>query len=305
MATKQASKPAPKKGRNPIAPAEIVSPPQDDAALAERGQQLQVLAKAEAKVQALATSIGYAGALDTESLWATFEYRQRRSVEDILEMGRALVLLKEQTPHGEFEQRLGDRGVHPRAARRLMSVALKFTKTDTMSVLKAAGTQAKVLELAVLEDEELAALEAGDSVGDIRLDDIERMSTSELRQALRDRDATLEAREKRIGKLSDDLNRAEEKASLLPRLKPEEKAARMFAELETRYADARQALRQAEADTAKFLDYANDKGIADFDDDLMQRAKDMSNPLLSLLTTLFLSELEEPKKHALDVLKGR
>lgn len=184
--------------RKKLAPAE----PGTDIQIAERTPT--VIAEREAQVHAadaaiakLATTIGYAGALDPESLWSMVEYRQHRSVEDILEMGRGLLLIKEQTPHGEFQQQCERRGIHPRAARRLMGVALRFTKSDTMSVLKAAGTQAKVLELAVLDDEELAALESGESAAGITLDDVERMGASQLRQAIRDARADLEARDAR------------------------------------------------------------------------------------------------------------
>lgn len=195
-------------------------------AIAEREAQLHA---ADAAIAKLATSIGYAGALDTASLWSMVEYRQRRSVEDILEMGRGLLLIKEQTPHGEFRQHCEQRGIHYRTAARLMSVALKFSKSDSVSLLKAAGTQAKVLELAVLEDEELAALETGESVAGITLDDVERMGASQLRQAIRDARADLEAkderadkREREIEKLQKQLRQAKLERQ---RAKPEETLA--------------------------------------------------------------------------------
>lgn len=200
-----------KRGAKPLPAAETVGPQIDGDKLADRHQELQVLAKAEAGVRQLAASLGYEGALDTDSLWSMVEYRQRRSVEDILEMGRGLLLLKEQTAHGDFQQQCEARSIHPRAAQRLMGVALKFSKSDTMSLLKAAGTQAKVLELAVLDDDDLQALESGESVAGITLDDVERMSAGELRRALRETRADADAKDQRIQKLSDDLNKAEEK----------------------------------------------------------------------------------------------
>ncbi|HGM4743745.1 TPA: DUF3102 domain-containing protein [Stenotrophomonas maltophilia] len=169
------------------------------------------MAQAEAQVKSLATTLGYAGALDTDSLWSMVEYRQRRSVEDILEMGRGLLLIKEQTAHGEFQEQIATRGFNYRTAARLMTVALKFSKSDTVSLLKAAGTQAKVLELAVLDDEDLQALESGESVAGITVDDVERMSASQLRAALREARADADAKDQRINKLSDDLNKESEK----------------------------------------------------------------------------------------------
>ncbi|HIE4485195.1 TPA: hypothetical protein ACXM52_000318 [Stenotrophomonas maltophilia] len=242
MAEKQSNK----RGARPLAQAEPVGTELDTGNLAERNQELQVLAQAEAQVKALATTLGYAGALDTDSLWSMVEYRQRRSVEDILEMGRGLLLIKEQTPHGEFEGQVQLRGIHPRAARRLMGVALKFTKTDTMSVLKAAGTQAKVLELAVLDDDDLEALESGDSVAGITLDDVERMSASQLRQALRETRADADAKDQRITKLSDDLNKAEEKTAKAQRkwkkATPDEQSQELLTQLEQAAAQVRIAI---------------------------------------------------------------
>ncbi|MBH1447175.1 hypothetical protein I5U30_03655 [Stenotrophomonas maltophilia] len=207
MAEKQPNK----RGAKPLAQAEPVGAELDAGKLVERSQELQVMAQAEAQVKSLATTLGYVGALDTDSLWSMVEYRHRRSVEDILEMGRGLLLIKEQTAHGEFEGQLHARNIHPRAAQRLMGVALKFSKSDTMSLLKAAGTQAKVLELAVLDDEDLQALESGESVAGITVDDVERMSASQLRAALREARADADAKDQRINKLSDDLNKESEK----------------------------------------------------------------------------------------------
>ncbi|WP_139042420.1 hypothetical protein [Stenotrophomonas geniculata] len=207
MAEKQSTK----RGAKPLAQAEPVGTELDTGKLVERSQELQVMAQAEAQVKSLATTLGYAGALDTESLWSMVEYRQRRSVEDILEMGRGLLLIKEQTAHGEFQEQIATRGFNYRTAARLMTVALKFSKSDTVSLLKAAGTQAKVLELAVLDDEDLQALESGDSVAGITVDDVERMSASQLRAALREARADADAKDQRINKLSEDLNKESEK----------------------------------------------------------------------------------------------
>ncbi len=207
MAEKQSTK----RGAKPLAQAEQVGTELDTGKLVERSQELQVMAQAEAQVKSLATTLGYAGALDTDSLWSMVEYRQRRSVEDILEMGRGLLLIKEQTAHGEFQEQIATRGFNYRTAARLMTVALKFSKSDTVSLLKAAGTQAKVLELAVLDDEDLQALESGDSVAGITVDDVERMSASQLRAALREARADADAKDQRINKLSEDLNKESEK----------------------------------------------------------------------------------------------
>ena len=225
-----------KRGAKPLAEAEVVGPQLDADKLAERGQALQSLAQAEAQVQALAASIGYAGALDTDSLWSMVEFRQRRSVEDILEMGRGLLLIKEQTAHGAFQEQVAARGIAYRTAARFMSVALKFSKSDTVALLKAAGTQAKVLELTVLDDEDLEALDSGEPVAGITLDDVERMSASELRAALRETREEVKAKDERNQKLAEAVERAKEAESKAKRkwkqATPDEQSATLLAELE-------------------------------------------------------------------------
>ncbi len=249
MAKKPAAdqpQPESKRGAKPLAPVALAGDLMDAGKLAERDTQLQEMARAEAAVRKLAETIGYAGSLDVTTLWSAVEFRQRRSVEDILEMGRGLLLIKEQTAHGEFQDQCARRGIHPRAARRFMSVALKFTKTDTMSVLKAAGTQAKVLELTVLDDEEVQALESGESVSGITLDDVERMSASQLREALRSAREDLAAKDEVIRKGSEKLDKAEEKAAKAARAwkkaTPDEQLDTLLRELEKAAGSVRLAI---------------------------------------------------------------
>lgn len=144
-------------------------------------------------IVSLAAQLGYEGDLSVGALEDGVRLYQRRTVEDCLEMGKCLVLLKESTPHGEFKQRIGMLNINERTARRFMSVALKFSQNGQMSVLKAAGSQSKLLELLVLDDEEISELNDGGSVNGITLDDIDCMTTSELRTKLREAKANLAA----------------------------------------------------------------------------------------------------------------
>jgi hypothetical protein len=86
--------------------------------------------------------------------------------------------------------------------------------------LKSAGTQTKLLELVVLDDGEIEALENGDSVRGITLDKIETMSVSELKKALREARKESEAVESIIRKKDDKLNELDrelEKQRLTPK----------------------------------------------------------------------------------------
>lgn len=158
------------------------------------------------KLGVLATQLGYKGTLTVGALEDEIRFYQQRTVEACLELGKRLLLLKEMTPHGEFKQRIAMLNIHERTAQRFMSASLKFSKSDNLSLLKAVGNQSKLLELLVLDDDEVKVLEEGGSIGDITLDEIETMTASELRKALRDAKADSQAKDNIIKKKDEKLN---------------------------------------------------------------------------------------------------
>lgn len=150
------------------------------------------------KVGGLAASLGYEGALTVGALEDEIRFYQQRSVEAVLELGKRLLILKEITPHGEFTKRIEMLGISKRTAQRFMSVVLKFSKTTTLSLLEKSGSGSKLLELMVLDDDDIDVIDQGGSVGDVNLDTIETMSVRELKKALRDAKADIEAKEQVI-----------------------------------------------------------------------------------------------------------
>jgi len=190
----------------------------DDArqALVAADQLATLQAEADGNALALAKQIGYEGSLTVGSLEDEIRFFQRRTAEACLEMGKRLLLLKEMTPHGEFQQRLELLQIDHTMAKRFMTAAVKFAKGASTHLLKAANTQTKMLELLVLDDEEIEALEAGESARGITLDKIETMTVSELRAALRKakkdseaKDRVIEAKSKRNDALQQQLGRIE------------------------------------------------------------------------------------------------
>lgn len=147
---------------------------------------------------ALAAQFGYEGALTVGAVEDEIRHYQRRTAEACFELGKRLLILKELTPHGEFQQRIDLLGIEYRSAARLMSIASKFCKSANLSLLKASSTQSKLLELLILDDSEIEALEAGKTVRGVDLDKIDTMSVRELKAALRDREADLEASRARV-----------------------------------------------------------------------------------------------------------
>ena len=150
------------------------------------------------KLGTLAAQLGYEGSLALGSLEDEVRFYQQRTVESCMEIGKRLLLIKEQTPHGEFNKRIEMLNFTPRMAQKFMSAVLKFSKTNSNSLLQKAGNQTKLLELVMLDDDEIELIEQGGSIGDVNLDSIETMSVRELKKALRDAKADIDAKEQVI-----------------------------------------------------------------------------------------------------------
>lgn len=134
--------------------------------------------EAQARVRAVALSVGYEGTLTVGALEDEIRFYQRRTVEAILETGKRLMVLKEMTPHGEFERRVEMLGFTTRTARRFMQAAAKTANSANLAALSTQVKNASAfLELVTHDDDELETL--------AEMDDIDRMSASELRAALR------------------------------------------------------------------------------------------------------------------------
>lgn len=188
------------KGAKPIAKAQQVGPTFTGATpvdMAEQeGRVNLALAQVQENAHALAEQLGYDGSLTVGALEDEIRFYQRRSVEAVLELGKRLVILKELTPHGEFLQRMELLGIGRDLGQKFMAATLKFSKTDSTRLLKAAGTQSKMLELLVLDDGEIKSLHNGESVRGLTLDEIETMSVSELKAALRESKEDADAKER-------------------------------------------------------------------------------------------------------------
>lgn len=140
---------------------------------------------------------------------------QRSMVENMLEFGRVLIILKEHLAHGEFVETLqNELDVTPRAAQKFMQATLKFCGEglqDTTPKLVQLG-KSKLLELVTQDDDDLKELAEGGTVAGLKLDEIDRMTRDELRKALRkareDKDAmakVLANKDEKINRLDVDL----------------------------------------------------------------------------------------------------
>lgn len=150
-------------------------------------------------VQAMAVSLGYHGAVTIGTLEDEIKFYQRRTVEDLLELGKRLLLLKELTPHGEFQQRVELLGIAERTAQRFMQAAAKTSKSATLSVLSSQVKNVSAFLELITHDE--------DTLKDVAdMDDIDTLSVSQLRERVR-------KGEESMNRLQTDLNTAQSRLS--------------------------------------------------------------------------------------------
>lgn len=185
-------------GRKPIEFAPQDKPVVDgELIMGEFARQVKADADAQQNAVALAKELNYDGALSVAGLEEEIRFFQRRSVEAVLETGKRLLLLKEVAGHGNFVQRIEGLGISYRMAAKFMSATLKFSKVNSSSLLSLPQlSQTKLLELLVLDEGEIEALNNGETVRGIVIDEIERLSVTELKTKLREADERIKAKDR-------------------------------------------------------------------------------------------------------------
>lgn len=172
-----------------------------------------------------------------------------QSAEAMLEAGKRLVILKENEPHGDFINILeNDLGLEPRVARRMMQASVKFLGNGDQNSKRTALTvlgKTKLYELMILDDEELDALADGGTVAGATLDDIDRMTSRELKAALREARETNAAQQRVLADKNekiDSLSTKLEKKSRIQPPKPDEEVKKLRAEVTALAVEAESAI---------------------------------------------------------------
>ena len=208
--------PAPKKnpGRAALPPAEKAGPEFIGKTLPEDAQQLEVL---HARQSALVEQFGDGLPWHPDHYEAAIRGELRRGCEAFLRAGRYLLVARECALHGEWSGLLGRLGLEARQAQRMMEasrrVALLPNASRATHLIEAAGSQSKLIELLSLPEDQFTDLVEQGTTGQLDLDDVESMTRDELRVAVREARADADAKDQRINKLSDDLNKEHEKLS--------------------------------------------------------------------------------------------
>ena len=207
--------------------------------------EIALRTETDTRVRAVALSLGYqlpADATDPDLIQRDIAANMRRSVEACLEVGRGLAVLKSACEHGEFTQRLDVLGMEARVAQRFMLSAAKFSKAATSPLLKAAGSQSKLFEMLVLDDEQVDELALTGQTGELSLDDIATMSVKELRAALREERQERAADKQVSDKKSQRIDALERKLVNIERQSPDEQLVALKKEATAIAADAEGAI---------------------------------------------------------------
>lgn len=166
-----------------------------------------------------------------------------QSAEAMLEAGKRLIVLKENEQHGDFEEIVREQlGLPERTAQRMMQASIKYLSPKLQSKAPALALlgKTKLFELLSEDDDELAELAEGGTVAGLTLDDVDRMTTRELRRALRESRENAAAaakvtagKDEKINKLDAELTKLKTKKSnepLIEPLEPDAVAEQLLAE---------------------------------------------------------------------------
>lgn len=202
-----------------------------------------------------------------------------QSAEAMLNIGKLLIQLKENEPHGEWINSLGRINLDRTLAKRMMQSAIKFSNgAKSHHLIEAAGNKSKLFELLVLDDEDIKELSEGGSVAGLQLDDVAKMSTTELRAALRktraDAAKAVEIKDSIIAAKDKKLNEQDEKLTAIQLKKDAEpKPAPVFKPVGTEELEAVQKITTAiNAKIGAELRFAIDRFFQAFGDDYPNRA---------------------------------
>ncbi|MDO9094466.1 MAG: DUF3102 domain-containing protein [Rubrivivax sp.] len=170
-----------------------------------------------------------------------------QSAEAMLELGKRLIQLKENEPHGEFCEIVTERlGISPRSAQLMMAASVKYlspalaAKAQTLSLLG----KAKLFDLMSETDGDIAQLTAGGTLAGKTLDEIETMTSRQLKAALTDARKSLAAKDKVIQSKSAKVDKLEEELAGRDAAPLDEVEEQQLTDLRTATLDAETALQR-------------------------------------------------------------
>jgi hypothetical protein len=213
MATRNDKTPS-SKGRKALAPVTPVGVDLDPDKLTERGQELMVMGEHH---QQVVEQFGDGLPWNPDHYEAAIRSELRRGCEAFLKAGRYLIVARECAAHGEWQGMLDRLGMGRDQASRMMEAARRVSALPNVAtsqhLISTAKTESKLIELLSLPEDQFSELAIQGETQGLTIDDVESMTVRELRAAVREARADLDAKDQRITKLSEDLNKAEEKTT--------------------------------------------------------------------------------------------
>lgn len=189
--------------RKPKTEATVIDVQANVAVIAEGSDAQNQLAELEQtaidNTAALAKKFGYTGSIDPDALQADTYAKGCAAQQAFYQFGVSLLLLRERTMHGNWQQRLEQMNIARRTAHNYIAATLRVMNSDVPEALQRIG-MSKILELQTLEPEEFKSLEAGETVRGITLEATESMSRAELRAKLKEAQENIEDKDKAIAK---------------------------------------------------------------------------------------------------------
>ena len=176
------------------------------------------------------------------------KFYMAQSAEAMLEAGKRLIILKECEPHGDFTQIITEQlGLAERTARLVMQAAVKYCSPELESKRQALAVlgKTKLFELMTEDDEDLVELADGGTIAGMSLDDIDRMTSRELKAALREARETNAAQQRVLADKNekiDSLSTRLEKKSRIQPPKPDEEVKKLRAEVTALAVEAESAI---------------------------------------------------------------
>lgn len=171
-----------------------------------------------------------------------------QSAEAMLEAGKRLIILKENEPHGDFidivESQLS---LSKRTAQVMMQASLKYLspKLEPKAQALALLGKTKLFELMTEDDEDLVELADGGTIAGMSLDDIDRMTSRELKAALREARETNAAQQQVLAGKDEKINELAtklEKKSRIQPPEPDEEVKKLRAEVTALAVEAESAI---------------------------------------------------------------
>lgn len=122
----------------------------------------------------------------------------RRGCEAFIRAGRLLVVVQGCAPHGEWLGMLERIGIEESQARRMMTAARRLANRATShDLVSAAKSQSKLIELLSLPEDDFAELADTGQTGDLKVDDIAKLTVRELRAKVRELKESLATKDER------------------------------------------------------------------------------------------------------------